>query len=785
MLPSCASAQVSVEHPREAVAGRPVGVAAVLDPGVDVVQVELLYRSAAGPDIHALIMAVAGPRRYHVAIPGEHVLPPAVEIVIRSRGRDGQAHLHFRTATEEPYVVPVNRPDIVERPPVPPPAIDLLPIAGGSVVGRRPTLVVSFGAEAPPPVRERVMISIDGVDMSALMQVAGRQIRLRPASALAPGPHEALVTLLDEEGVPRHAVPWPFTIRDYAALQEGSLGTDVSGTYEYATNKLFATDPRWKASANVHVDGRIAEGAFAGVLGADVRYLEQDPGEPPNTTREVDLASHLLTLLYAHDGAGARLDLGEIALSETPLTTGISFARRGGYVAARARQTELHLFSASAVPLFGYENVTGLEDGDRRVHGLSLSQGLLDDRLRVKLTALEGRNAPRRLPGETVSALLPGQAVQQGLQAYSIGSMEAGLEARTYSVLLSSRLFGGRLRAEAEGAWGRRLLLATTEFGAEPDARGWQSDGAWRGRIEGDAWGVHAGAEYRHVGVDFASVANPTLIADREEAAVDLSTSLWLTSWQLLLSRAHDNVRDTGSVPRTTEWKLAPSVTLAVPGLPALSLAYLRSDQTTERPIDLQPREVLTQAGSATLSYATPAWFASVSPSYSVQEAMRPSRETDTRAIAVAAGITPASWLTVSPSYAFTRTRDFSTDTTVDTHVPTLTARLDVVPGLVTLDTQSSYVEMSDSTGTIDTGTIAGLARVTLSLKRFFPGGVSPAVGVRVNYSRIIDEIVTSNSREDYGVFLVFDVFAAIGLLPQPTLVGSPMAGGTLPGVRF
>jgi hypothetical protein len=751
-----------------------------------VAHVELLYRSPADPEIQALSMVPAGPRRYEAAIPAQHVMPPGVEIVIRLRARDGLERLHFRTASEEPYVVPVARAEVARSTSTPPPAVELVPAPGSAAIGRRPMLLVRVGGDdAPPPVRERVMLSIDGVDMSPVLEFAGREIRLRPPTALSPGPHQALLTFVDDRGVPQHVVPWPFTIRDYATFQEGSLVTGTSATYEYAANKLFATDPRWKASANMRVDGRLAEGGFAGLLGADIRYLEQDPGEPPGTNREVDLATHLLTLLYAREGFNGRVDVGEIALSETPLTTGPAFARRGAVLAAGSRQTELHLFSSSAVPLFGHENFTGLEDSDRRVHGLSLSQGLLDDRLRVKLTTVDGRNAPARLSGDALSTLLPGQPGQQALQAYSIGSSEVGLDARTYSLLVSSRLFDGRLRAEAEGAWGRRVLLAATEFGPEHDQRGWQSDMAWRGRVEGDVWGIHAGAEYRHVGLDFASPANPTLVPDREEAGVDLQTSIWLTSWQLLMSRGHDNVRDTAGVPRTTEWKFAPSMTLAVPGAPALSLAYLRSDQTTERRIDLQPRRILTQGGTVTLSYATPLWFASVSPSYSIQEAMRPSRESDTRAIAVAAGITPASWLSMSPSYTFTRTRDFATDTTIDTHVPTLTARLELVPDLVTLDTQSSYVETSDNRGTVDTGTIAALARLNVSLKRYVPSGISPAVGLRVNYNRVIDEVVTSNSRDDYGIFLVFDVFAAIGLLPRPSLEAPQPSGGPLPGVRF
>src|SRR5262249_23652647 len=151
-----------------------------------------------------------------------------------------------------------------------------------------------------------------------------------------------------------------------------------------------------------------------------------------------------------------------------------------------------------------------------------------------------------------------------------------------------------------------------------------------------------------------------------------------------------------------------------------------------------------------TASYATALWFASVTPSYYDQNAFRPDRETDTRSLTLAAGITPTSWLTVSPSYTFTRTRDFTTGADTDTHVPTLTARLELVPTLLPFDTQGSYIATADDRNTIDTDPLAGLVRLTLNLKRFFPGSLAPAATVRANYARTKDHLVATNSREDY-----------------------------------
>jgi hypothetical protein len=773
---------VSVELPAEATPAEPFEVVAAVAPGEDVAQVELLYRSASAPEVQAVPMAPLGGGRHRGVVAGPHVVPPGVEIVIRLRDRKGDARLHFRTPPDQPYLVQVGEAAAAT---VPSPVTEVVPAPGTSVVGRRPTLVVRVSPEAPPPAPGQVSIAIDGVDMTSLLEFAGTELRLRPATALTPGAHEAVVTVVDAAGRPTEPVAWSFTVRDYAAVQEGSLAAALSGTYEYATNKLVTTDPRWTVTGNLQVDGRVAEGGLTATLLANVRLLEQHPGNPPDERQDVDLASHLFTVLYGRGLFQGRLELGDVAVTETWLTTGFSFARRGVQFVGTAHEAELRLFATSFTPLLGFHNFTGLDNANRRVQGGSLAYGVLGERFRVKLTVVDGENTSAQALGDSAAGLLMGAPVQ-GLQAYNIGSMEGGIRARTYSVSATSRLLDGRLRAEGEVARSRRQLFTAPEFGAVPDETSDDADGAWRARLEGDLGPVRAGVEHRRVGRDFASAANPTLVSDRQESEVDLATSLGPTSWQLRLSRAQDNVRNTFALPRTTEWRAAPSVTLGLPDLPSLTLSYMLSEQTTARrlqfpalgaPVFEQPQRLVTEGGSASLSYATPTWFATVAPGYFTQRSYVPHRSTDTRSLTVAAGVTPFSWLTVSPSYTFTRTRDFDTHATTDTHVPTLTGRVELVPGWVTADTQTSWVVTSDNKATVDTTTLATLGRLSLSLARLFPGGIAPAISTRATYTRTLDRFVATNRREDYGVFVIFDIFAPATLLPQLGLGGSPEPG--------
>jgi hypothetical protein len=58
-------------------------------------------------------------------------------------------------------------------------------------------------------------------------------------------------------------------------------------------------------------------------------------------------------------------------------------------------------------------------------------------------------------------------------------------------------------------------------------------------------------------------------------------------------------------------------------------------------------------------------------------------------------------------------------------------------------------------------------------------------VSVRTDYTRTTDRLVATNRREDYGVFLIFDLFAPFGLLPQPGLDWQPAGGVAQPGAQF
>jgi hypothetical protein len=773
-LAPAARAQVEVSVPERSAPGAPVDVVVTINISPPPQAVELLYRSAAAPEAQVVAMAPTSDVEFRAAVLGAHVVAPGVELVIRVIETGGQEQLFVREPPDQPYVVAVTE-SLAALPSEAAPIESLEPSPGSVVVGRHPVVVARVRADAPAPSPGRVTLAIDGVDLSSQLEIEGREIRLRPASALAPGPHEAVLTLLDPEGQPSSSSAWRFSLRDYAALEQGTLGFVGSGSYEQAIHTVLATDPNWHASAEAQLEGQLVEGRLRGSEEFAVRYVKQGPGTPATKQNDFELSSQLLSAQYALEGGEARFDLGDIGIRESALTTGSSFARRGSQIGGSFGAAQLRLFAADALPLFGFSNFTGLQDSDQRVQGGSLSYPLFGDTLRVQATALGGRSFPRNpLPQDVLTPIPPTLPGQSPPEAYNVGSSTGGLDAQTYSLALASDLLDGKLRAEAEGAWGKRVLFAPNSSSPEKDSRGWQGDPAWRARVEGDFFGVRAGAEYQYVGADFASAANPTLVSDRRDALLDLQTSTGPAAWSLRAARGNDDVSGAAGTPRTTEWRLEPSVSLGILDYPSLTLSYLRSVQTVDDPLAGQPDDIRTQGISLGVTYFTPLWFASLVPSYESQVAHDPDTRTSFEALTFAAGYTPTSWLSVSPSYTLIRAHDRATDALTESNVPTLTAHVELMPELLAFDVQSSYSSTRDDRDTIDTTFISGLAQLSLSLKRYFPGGLAPAVGLRTRYARTLDHLQPANESRGWGVFLYVDLFAPFGLLPEPRFDTAP-----------
>lgn len=617
------------------------------------------------------------------------------------------------------------------------------PPSGGAVVGRRPTLKISLSPDAPELKAGQLLVTLDGDDVTALLELTDRQVTLRLPLALKPGQHVATLRFVDDTGQPGEPVTWNFEVRDYQALQEGSLDTKLSGTYELAPDRLNRhTDPKWKASANLGVQGRVAEGDFEAKGESSFRYVDQDRATPAgSTSRQIDMANGLVTLGYRDN----RVEAGDVAISESWLTTGDSFARRGLKLKGLFAGTEVHLFAARVQPVIGLIHLSGVEDADDRVTGVSISRPLIgDDTLRLKLTVLDGQTT--------------------NPAGFNVGSAEPGAKATTYSALLSSKLPHG-LTGELEFArsWSRVAAL---------DELSWKSNDAWRLKLASQIGErVKLTGLYSRIGRDFASLANPTIVRDREGPSLEANATFGPTSWKLSVARTFDNVENRHLLPRLVEWLGGATLGLTLPDYPILTLTYSRSDQHTERRAEgVARKELVTDTLALALSLNRGKWNVALSPSYSYQNPRDANADSDNFALSLTMGFTPVTWLTVSPSYTWNRQANLGTHLVTSTHTPTLTTKAQLLPEVLSIDTQTTYTATADNQRTAHNQNLSALLRISWSLKRLLGGGdFEPVLSTRLNYNRNRDA-VTRSGKEEFGVFLVVDIGASLQVLPMTWL---------------
>lgn len=635
----------------------------------------------------------------------------------------------------------------------------LLPPAASAVIGRRPLIEVVFPPGLPVPDREAVVVAVDGVDVTTqLVRQAGR-VSYRPASGLTPGPHTVTVTLPDAAAGGGEPIEWSFAVRDYAALEEGSLDVEGSLTHEQAARRVQATDPHWDRAGNVKVSSRVSERGVVATLDGNLRYSEAEGSGPPGAAKaprqNFDLANFSFTV-----GKGPQqLQLGDVQVMESVLSTGASFPRRGGLLTADLLGTEVHLFQVRSNALVGFDHGLGMSDPTKRIQGASVARDLLPDKaLRMKVTYVDGENASP--------------------QAFNTGSAEGGQAGDLISTSASSSLFGQKLRSEAEVAFSRFHANVADEFGR-------RSDWGMRVKVDGTVFDkLNVGADYQRIGLNFQSIANPNFVRDREGGTVSATTQWGPTRYTLGFSQAHDNVRDDPLLPRIEQRTYMASWGLQVPDVPSLTLGYNRSEQrSTREPAGFNRLGTSTDAVTGGVGYSRPTWNANVNGGYAIQDNHAGTSPPDTTSwnALLGLGFRPFPNWNLAPSFGFTRSRIKTTDVSTDTYLATLTANIPLVSDILVFDSQSSFNRTMTSNRSTEMNVFTGIARLSLSLERFLLNYGKQTISIRFHYNRTDDLINPMNTRQQWGAFLIIDLFAPLPLLPPgwggplgPKTVGRP-----------
>src|SRR5262245_6862468 len=266
----------------------------------------------------------------------------------------------------------------------------LTPDSDATVIGRKPPVQMALGAQAPPFVPGQVVFTIDGMDATQDVHLEERLVTWQPRSELKPGRHSISVILADAFGQPVGEVDWSFNVRDTRALEEATLEVAVSASPEGTVEAQQPTDPSFGTQGNLRMLGRIREKQYETGLQGDLHLLnQQGQGTGGYSDAAMQLADFLMTARVDKNQAQG----GDVTVTETELTTGPSFSRRGVTFDTDMAGTQVRLFATRAEQIIGFVNGFGVGDPDHRVQGLSIGRDVIANKaLTLRGVFLGGTN---------------------------------------------------------------------------------------------------------------------------------------------------------------------------------------------------------------------------------------------------------------------------------------------------------------------------------------------------------------------------------------------------------
>lgn len=410
--------------------------------------------------------------------------------------------------------------------PLPPATVQLLaPLDGETVIGRRPEIRAVFSGVPPA----ELFVTLDGTDITPLLERSMTGFSFRPPRALPAGSHQLSITARDASGS-ESLVSSGFSSRHGTNLLEAASQNEIGYTYDVAlaTHQYPQGQPKQKLEGILRTESRIKTDHWNMSFSGGMRHVEQNTAPVAPLTRGVEATNWLFTLGYNRDTTSAEARYGDIQINETNYTVA-NLARRGGDLNISYESLRLHLFNVAGQQYFGFRGGTGLSaDTDRHISGVAGGVKLFEGRLDIKGVYANG--------GE-------------GGNSYNIGSIAEAKKGSVAGGQITTDFFQGKLRSEME--------YAQSDYDAgTSDLKGTVNDNAWRIRLGGNADTLTYEGQYEFVGADFTSIGNLSGVAkDREGASLRGGTQLGAHSVTAQISRHEDNVSDDRERPRIVNYQ--------------------------------------------------------------------------------------------------------------------------------------------------------------------------------------------------------------------------------------
>ncbi len=402
--------------------------------------------------------------------------------------------------------------------------VRLLPAASGPFRSSEAPLVLQFSRRIDPAFRQGLLVEVDGIDVTQMLEILPEAVRFTPVEPLEPGWHELRLIHETQEGELKELGRWEFETRRSARFREvaWALEGDVQ-VMRRVRDDLEAPDSGpMQSQGGLRMVSRQADGSWRLDSSADVVHSTENGLFPGG--REVDLNEYAVALQWPQFA----VTLGHQQIPADSLVLS-QFSRRGLSVAGTAPDGRYRAigFMTRTEAVTGIDNFFGFRDRGHRTEGVVVSAepfSTPEQQWVFSAVYVDGR----------------GDSDGEG----ELEDAAGGIGGEAYAVIADGRLGAQTWRVRGEFARSRMDFDGVGQgFAAEPA-------GAYNVAVfysprpagDGEQWSWNAGLTRSRVEPWFGSLGDLDLPSDRESRSVFVTATHPRVSVESRIALENDNV---------------------------------------------------------------------------------------------------------------------------------------------------------------------------------------------------------------------------------------------------
>jgi|GEM_PF-2660844 len=394
-----------------------------------------------------------------------------------------------------------------------------------------------------------LIIELDGIDLSAVVEREAGMLRYTPVRRLHLGVHELRVMFYQDNGDVRELGYWQFEVRQSAAFRDARMQGqfDLAVSQRVAASALYGGDSSSNNTLAAQGGGRV----LAQLEGNDWQLdaagdvALSNSAEHSLTGRTLDVPTFSVVAATGR----YRIEIGDHQNEAIGLLSN-GYQQRGlsASMVVNSLDSAVKLYSVSANQRIGLEGGLGLSESNNRIDGVNwLYQPLNNDshQLVVSSSFMSGRVSESDFA--TLEPGMPSENRVNGGQAWNLSA--------------DGELFERQVRV--------RIEQARSRYDFDGEARGFEAinDQAWSTLMvfqplsppSQESLSINIGLEAREVGSYFYSLLNKNQIADQSLRRIFANMAYQQWYWDAVAATEHNNVDNNHDYARTdnTHWNVS------------------------------------------------------------------------------------------------------------------------------------------------------------------------------------------------------------------------------------